>query len=86
MFLPLLGSCEELFRIQGRTGETRFLYGGSAGPGMWTQLKGGLDGLLLGRYAHDLEKLEQVVEEVEASGESADGRMNLEGFMPYTWI
>lgn len=37
-------------------GETRILYGGSAGPGLFGQLKedeDGVDGLFLGRFAHE---------------------------------
>lgn len=49
---------------EGREG--RFLYGGSAGPGTWEGLRveGGVDGLFLGRFAHDVKNLERVVEEV----------------------
>ena len=54
-------------KVQGRRGEVRFLYGGSAGPGTWHSLKEGLDGLFLGRFAHDLESLNKVLEEVENS-------------------
>ena len=66
--LAVVAGLRRAVQNTGRTGETRFLYGGSAGPGTWSQLKGGLDGLFLGRYAHDLDKLKQVVKEVEVSG------------------
>ena len=49
-----------------RSGQVRILYGGSAGPGTWKSLKGMVDGLFLGRFAHDLEALKSVVEEVAA--------------------
>ncbi|KAK3390812.1 triosephosphate isomerase [Podospora didyma] len=40
--------------VQGRTGQTRIVYGGSAGPGLFARLVGGeVDGLFLGRFAHD---------------------------------
>ena len=48
----------------GRKGGVRFLYGGSAGPGTWEGLKDDLDGLFLGRFAHDLGNLIRVVEEM----------------------
>jgi triosephosphate isomerase len=52
-----------------REGEVRVLYGGSAGPGLWTD--GGLgkavDGMFLGRFAHDVEAVGRVVNEVEAT-------------------
>ncbi|KAJ5924052.1 triosephosphate isomerase [Penicillium verhagenii] len=47
----------------------RVLYGGSAGPGLWGE--GGLgkavDGMFLGRFAHELEGVRKVVREVEES-------------------
>ncbi|KAL8937090.1 MAG: hypothetical protein Q9216_004605, partial [Gyalolechia sp. 2 TL-2023] len=42
-----------------RTGAVRFLYGGSAGPGVWSGLKEGVDGLFLGRFAHDVANVER---------------------------
>lgn len=47
--------------------EFRILYGGSARPGTWDMLKEGVDGLFLGRFAHDVGNLEKVLGEVEAS-------------------
>ncbi|KAL5336238.1 Triosephosphate isomerase [Aspergillus crustosus] len=50
-----------------RPGEVRILYGGSAGPGLWGA--GGLgkavDGMFLGRFAHEIEGVRKVVREVE---------------------
>ncbi|KAJ9486916.1 hypothetical protein VN97_g6412, partial [Penicillium thymicola] len=50
-----------------RTGTARVLYGGSAGPGLWGT--GGLgravDGMFLGRFAHQIEGVREVVREVE---------------------
>lgn len=43
---------------------TRLLYGGSAGPGTYTGLAGAVDGLFLGRYAHDPRQLLAVLDEV----------------------
>ncbi|KAL2834434.1 triosephosphate isomerase [Aspergillus cavernicola] len=50
-----------------RPGDVRILYGGSAGPGLWGP--GGLgkavDGIFLGRFAHEIEGVRKVVREVE---------------------
>lgn len=54
----LRGICEE----RGR--DVRFLYGGSAGPGTFGDMKEGVDGLFLGRFAHDIESVRGVIEEV----------------------
>jgi triosephosphate isomerase len=55
--------------VAGRKGRTRILYGGSAGPGTFQKLKDGVDGLFLGRFAHDVGNLEQVIKEMsEACG------------------
>jgi triosephosphate isomerase (TIM) len=57
----------------GRTGETRIVYGGSAGPGLWggdeglRKRGGGLDGMFLGRFAHDIKGVERIVGEVVES-------------------
>ena len=42
---------------------SRVIYGGSAGPGLLTALGGDVDGLFLGRFAHDVAALEAVVDE-----------------------
>ncbi|KAK3352935.1 triosephosphate isomerase [Lasiosphaeria hispida] len=39
--------------VKGREGATRIVYGGSAGPGLFARLGGEVDGLFLGRFAHD---------------------------------
>jgi triosephosphate isomerase len=54
-------------RFAGRPGRTRIIYGGSAGPGVWASLAGAVDGLFLGRFAHDVERLASVLSEVGAS-------------------
>ncbi|CAG7990963.1 unnamed protein product [Penicillium nalgiovense] len=50
-----------------RAGTARVLYGGSAGPGLWGE--GGLgqavDGMFLGRFAHEISGVREVVREVE---------------------
>ncbi|MEO5535838.1 MAG: triose-phosphate isomerase family protein [Pseudolysinimonas sp.] len=42
------------------------LYGGSAGPGLLTELNGAVDGLFLGRFAHDPAQLARVVDDADA--------------------
>ncbi|GME52442.1 Triosephosphate isomerase [Neofusicoccum parvum] len=59
---------KELRKMAGaRKGTTRILYGGSAGPGTFAKLVDGVDGLFLGRFAHDLANLKQVITEVGQS-------------------
>ena len=43
--------------------ESRVIYGGSAGPGLLTRLKDSVDGLFLGRFAHDPSALEHILTE-----------------------
>ena len=50
--------------VQGREGAVRWLYGGSAGPGIWEDLKGAVDGLFLGRFAHDVGNVEMILKEI----------------------
>jgi len=49
----------------GRTGTV--IYGGSAGPGLLTRLGGSVDGLFLGRFAHDTAALAAVLDEAAAA-------------------
>ncbi|KAI0554639.1 triosephosphate isomerase [Xylaria curta] len=48
-------------------GKTRILYGGSAGPGLFEKLRDGVDGLFLGRFAHDPEQFVKTILEVAAA-------------------
>lgn len=57
-----------------RTGQTKIVYGGSAGPGLWSgKTNGGnplgqwVDGMFLGRFAHKIEGVRDVVNEVRES-------------------
>ncbi|OTB02805.1 hypothetical protein M426DRAFT_13228 [Hypoxylon sp. CI-4A] len=50
--------------VQRRRGTTRILYGGSAGPGLFARLKDGVDGLFLGRFAHDPAQFYRTILEV----------------------
>jgi triosephosphate isomerase len=45
----------------------RFLYGGSAGPGTFEEMKEAVDGLFLGRFAHDPQSFAEVIQEVGTS-------------------
>jgi triosephosphate isomerase len=49
---------------------SRVIYGGSAGPGLLETLGGSVDGLFLGRFAHDPAALELVLDEALALSES----------------
>lgn len=44
--------------------QVRFLYGGSAGPGTFEAMREGVDGLFLGRFAHDPQQFRDVISEV----------------------
>ena len=44
--------------------KVRFLYGGSAGPGTFDAMRDGVDGLFLGRFAHDVGNFREVITEV----------------------
>jgi triosephosphate isomerase len=44
-------------------GGSRVIYGGSAGPGLLGQLNGAVDGLFLGRFAHNPAALEAILDE-----------------------
>ena len=48
---------------QPRLSGSRVIYGGSAGPGLLTEFGSAVDGLLLGRFAHDPAALEAVLDE-----------------------
>ncbi|KAH8893875.1 triosephosphate isomerase [Thozetella sp. PMI_491] len=50
--------------VSRRAGRTRILYGGSAGPGLFAKLSGAVDGLFLGRFAHDPEQFYRTLREV----------------------
>ncbi|WP_243074407.1 triose-phosphate isomerase family protein [Microbacterium sp. SS28] len=46
------------------------IYGGSAGPGLLTELGDAVDGLFLGRFAHDVDSLVAVLDEAAARAEA----------------
>jgi triosephosphate isomerase (TIM) len=49
------------------------IYGGSAGPGLLTDLGGNVDGLFLGRFAHDPQAVLGVLAEAAAHQRRATG-------------
>jgi len=51
--------------------ETQVIYGGSATPGLLSQLGRSVDGLFLGRFAHDPESLRNVLDEVQLRNQPA---------------
>lgn len=51
-------------RFSDRPGRTRLVYGGSAGPGLFGSLADGVDGLFLGRFAHDIANLRAILAEM----------------------
>ncbi|MFE5672951.1 triose-phosphate isomerase family protein [Agromyces sp. NPDC056523] len=55
----------ELDALPGREGSL-VIYGGSAGPGLLTELGDAVDGLFLGRFAHDPAALADVLDEAAA--------------------
>lgn len=59
-------------RLNGCPGRSRVIYGGAAGPGTWASLAGDVDGLFLGRFAHDPQRLADVVAEVATTTHSDD--------------
>lgn len=48
---------------QDALGGSQFIYGGSAGPGLLTELGHAVDGLFLGRFAHNPEALRGILDE-----------------------
>ena len=56
--------------LPGRAGSV-VIYGGSAGPGLLASLGDDVDGLFLGRFAHDPAALRVVVDEAAARGSAA---------------
>jgi triosephosphate isomerase len=55
-----------------RPGRTRLIYGGSAGPGLFAELAPALDGLFIGRAAHDVDALAEALADVGAAAPNPD--------------
>ncbi|KAI9667093.1 MAG: hypothetical protein M1831_001270 [Alyxoria varia] len=68
----VVGVAKELRKMAtGRKGTTRILYGGSAGPGLFEKLVEGVDGLFLGRFAHQVEQFVKTIGEIADAPEPA---------------
>lgn len=66
--------CRELSsHLSSRTGRVSVLYGGSAGPGTYSRLSSAVDGLFLGRFAHDPDQFAAVLHEVDSGRITAGG-------------
>lgn len=73
---PVVQAIRDVARsaVSDRTAEVKVVYGGSAGPGLWSgRANGGnglgkyVDGLFLGRFAHQVQGVRGVLEEVVES-------------------
>lgn len=62
-FAGLVGEGLAAAAVVGNVFASPVVYGGSAGPGLLPRLDGGVDGLFLGRRAHDPEALAAVLDE-----------------------
>ncbi|KZZ87254.1 triosephosphate isomerase [Ascosphaera apis ARSEF 7405] len=53
--------------IGDRKGTVKIIYGGSAGPGLWSEggLEKAVDGMFLGRFAHQVDGVRMVIREIE---------------------
>lgn len=55
--------CAGLKKLTAQGISLRIIYGGSAGPGLLQRLDGDVEGLFLGRFAHDPAALRQIIDE-----------------------
>ncbi|MGW8483223.1 triose-phosphate isomerase family protein [Microbacterium sp. NPDC055903] len=61
------GVCRRLKEfLSGREGRASVIYGGSAGPGLLTLIADDVDGLFLGRFAHDPAAVRDILDEAGA--------------------
>ncbi|KAK3940185.1 putative triosephosphate isomerase [Diplogelasinospora grovesii] len=63
----VVGQIRGLDCVRNRAGTLRILYGGSAGPGLFENLKHAVDGLFLGRFGHDPAQMHRTIEEVASA-------------------
>ncbi|ROW07088.1 hypothetical protein VPNG_06610 [Cytospora leucostoma] len=63
----VVDAIRQLPLVKDRQGVTRIIYGGSAGPGLFEQLKHSADGLFLGRFGHDPDALIKTIREVTSA-------------------
>lgn len=67
--------CDELrswLHNEGIESVTNIIYGGSAGPGLLSRLGSSVDGLFLGRFAHDTDSLAAIITEAAELEEIAN--------------
>ncbi|GAA0991201.1 triose-phosphate isomerase family protein [Subtercola frigoramans] len=64
--IPVCTAVREALESDRRLADLRVIYGGSAGPGLLTVLAGAVDGLFLGRFAHDPAALGSILDEAAA--------------------
>ncbi|KIV89505.1 hypothetical protein PV10_06898 [Exophiala mesophila] len=73
---PVVQAIRDVARsvVSDRTAEVKVVYGGSAGPGLWSGRSNGgnglgkyVDGLFLGRFAHQVQGVKGVLDEVVES-------------------
>ncbi|KAJ4269794.1 hypothetical protein NW762_001463 [Fusarium torreyae] len=62
--VSVTSAIRKLESVRRRSGLTRIIYGGSAGPGLFEKLKDGVDGLFLGRFGHDPKQFVKTIREV----------------------
>jgi len=72
---------ERVAELPGRSG-SRVVYGGSAGPGLLTDLGGDVRGLFLGRFAHDPAAVERILDEALALDAAATSPTSTAVSMP----
>jgi triosephosphate isomerase len=48
--------------------DAKVIYGGSAGPGLLPRIAADVDGMFLGRFAHDPEAVRRILDEVDLAG------------------
>lgn len=63
------GALRSWLHDRGIESATDIIYGGSAGPGLLSRLWPSVDGLFLGRFAHDTESLAAIIAEAAALNE-----------------
>jgi triosephosphate isomerase len=67
------GVCERLrTALTDQLDDFAIIYGGSAGPGLLSELQGSVDGLFLGRFAHDPQAVAGVLAEAAARRRADD--------------
>lgn len=62
----VVGALRSRMKVDPRLDDVAVIYGGSAGPGLLSQLGNDVDGLFLGRFAHDPAAFEGILDEALA--------------------